>query len=515
MNSRVLERVLAAWFDVVQPARVPEGLLDEAFSVTRRTPQHGRRLARLQLAVAELTRPRSLSLSPALAMVLLLALLAAMMLAAAIIGGRLLNAPITPGWRSLGGVEDAIDGSVYVAGVASGPRGVVAIGNSLIEGDDGCRVHRGHAWSSADGRDWSLSETVFEDAALDSVVAGDDSYYALGSSNRRYEDVDGECQWRSGDQSLWRSLDGRQWTLLPELPVDEQDWWASVVEVDGAPIVVALHQEYVETEPGSFEPASQETRAWRFGDERWEPLSTIPGAFILDVAARDRLIAGIGFVDIDQQQSIAWASADGGRTWTEAEALPEGTQLFDVTAVGDGFVAVGPPGDEGPIVALSSDGLAWQTVRPDIRAPGGLMKAWTAEDGLVAVSESYEEISPDRCPTREAPMATPYLSMDPAAATQPGEPASIPPDVIAPDPDPPADCWIMRLEPRAWLSANGRQWTSGPGVPAVERIPVADPIPSPQFGGAVTSIGFVFSNPGYGAQVWHVPARDLLPAATP
>lgn len=211
-------------------------------------------------------------------------------------------------WQAVDGDEAFRPGRrpLSTNAAAAGPGGYVIVGE---EGSSAA------AWFSADLRTWERAkgagdEDLESDGGMSmlSVTAAGNGFVAVGSLND--PNADGGSPVRP---ALWTSADGRTWSLQrPELPQGFRDGRLTHVRANGNTLVA-------------------------FG-------------------------AGTGS---NGQTPLAYASADGGRTW-EPVALPTGDKPAAptaVTATDNGFAATianGRPGTADVALWTSRDGKAWR-----------------------------------------------------------------------------------------------------------------------------------------------------------
>jgi hypothetical protein len=496
MTTTEFDRELRAWLEQTEPRQAPDGIVTRAVAVTRRTRQ--RRGFVGELSALARTRPwQAWRLAPYAGVILVTALLAAGLLAAALIGSQP-RRPSGSGWVPLTVAAGAIEGSAHVTGVVTAGPGVVAIGNSLADGDDGCRVGRAHTWTSTDGRTWRES-AVLVDANFERVVAGDERMYALGYSGWQYEPSPEGCGWGHGRRVAWSSVDGATWQLIDGLPADEAFFMTTAAEAHGALVAFLTEQSAVGEEP------TRATQVWRATDSGWVHTTTIEDALIVQATSAEGVLVALGFVEPDQETSQAWVSSDGGATWRAASALPRGTQLFSVAAGANGLVGVGArAGRSGigtPVVATSSDGLTWTVSE---HTEGELVQIDAVDGAFIAASgEWVDSEQPTACPppALASPSASP-LGSQPAGSDERAET----PSAVTPEP---TECTASQHVADTWVSVDGIEWRRGPVMPAATQPLVADPVPAPVFRFAQSTSGVVAANPYFGAQVWVIPDETL------
>jgi hypothetical protein len=127
--------------------------------------------------------------------------------------------------------------------------------------------------------------------------------------------------------------------------------------------------------------------------------------FVTGVAANGTAIVAVGIdAGSDPVKARAWYSASEG-DWGEAKVELAGHgQLFGVTPVKDGFLAVGPSDRDSCRGGIwsSQDGSSWRCIAKD-RAmdgfgPSAVGVSRTVEIAVGLTSKGYDEESPDGLP---------------------------------------------------------------------------------------------------------------------
>jgi hypothetical protein len=280
-----------------------------------------------------------------------------------------------------------------VSVVAGGP-GLVAVGsapsNSFLPGVDGAAA----VWTSTDGIIWSRvphDEAVFGgegDQWMASVIVGGPGLLAFGEDDLR--------PGRGSRDAVWTSVDGLSWSRVP---LDDALYRAAAA-VAGGPGFVHV----AETELGAAVWTSTDGIAWSMvpHDEAVFGLRLGDGNAMTAVTAGGPGLVAVGSDGLNSDEptgrarAVVWTSIDG-LTWSrlphdEAVFGGEGDQgMFDVTAGGPGFVAVGE-NDHGAPVWTSADGITWSQVPNDESVFSGpntrINDVMTGGPGLVAIGEN-------------------------------------------------------------------------------------------------------------------------------
>lgn len=244
-------------------------------------------------------------------------------------------------WSSMYGITwpavpfDSGPGDQRLTSVAGGPLGFVAAGD-----DANADRRMAVVWTSADGVTWRRQPTSPDMAELPGFqstsgvsagsVAGSGPLLAAG---------DGYTL------ELWSSPDGRRWTR-DDAPVQEARAGAgALVATDGRAALLLT---------GTSDPAGVSA-----------------GGYVDGLTASGDLVVAVGSTRPSPgARSVAavWTSADRGDSWLPVDpanaafSIRTATQMFDVTAGGPGFVAVGLTyTDEVDAQAwFSTDGRTWQ-----------------------------------------------------------------------------------------------------------------------------------------------------------
>ena len=268
--------------------------------------------------------------------------------------------------------------SAFVAGIATGTRGIVAFGQL----DD-----RAATWYSSDGLMWALGpdEASLRPASpvvpsptgafvarmrMNDVTETDDGWLAVGEE---YQQCQIDCA-TSGVTTaprtvLWTSADGIHWMPEPDSPSFANARVTGVTR--GGPGFVAVG--------GSFLMPSAAV-VWTSVDGRsWSRVEDAPvfhappgtdqtfGAGMSAVTTgRDGTLVAVGTVGTQGEigSALAWWSSDG-QTWTAGigDRFLYG-QLFNVAVTPTGFLATGPSGGDSCLGGIwsSTDGRSWRCV---------------------------------------------------------------------------------------------------------------------------------------------------------
>jgi hypothetical protein len=245
--------------------------------------------------------------------------------------------------------------------------------------------------------DWSAvrlppDQIVCCENGIHAVTAGGPGLVAVGSSNGRHHHGG---YLLDGPATVWTSSEGSAWTRIVGGTLGD----GNIVDVTtGGPGLVAV---------GSYErsPDFRHNNASGFTDSQtavvwtstdgtsWtrgpDDADVFGGATMNAVASGTPGLAAVGRSEF--HNDAAWFSADGVQ-WVRSRIDGVGN-MIDVTAFGDGFVAVGdtnittvaPTG--GAAIWMSRDGLNW-TQNPDDSAVSGVIALTGITDGpngLVAI----------------------------------------------------------------------------------------------------------------------------------
>ncbi|MGZ6328979.1 MAG: hypothetical protein ACXWN2_09790 [Candidatus Limnocylindrales bacterium] len=214
-------------------------------------------------------------------------------------GSRWTRAPTTAAMRGVG-----------MVGIASGPAGLVAVGDYDI-------APWSATWTSSDGIRWSraLQSKASQAGRMNSISAFGSGFLAVGTSG---------CE-GAGEPIAWTSPDGRSW-IAHGLALGDGEMSRVEANATGA---VAL---------GSS--GDQSPRVWVTADgAAWEAVQIDGPQTLNDLAVTPTgtyLVAGDGGI---------WSSSDG-RTWRLHLSLPG--ESFE-------FVAAGPTGS----LAVTKAGAIW------------------------------------------------------------------------------------------------------------------------------------------------------------
>ena len=222
---------------------------------------------------------------------------------------------------------------------------------------------------------WSAPVPIPNGDAIHQVASWKDGYIAAGQTTD------------SGAYSggLFASPDGAHWQRSAIVPL--------------GPTVVATAARAIAVVTTGRE-STPRVQAWASTDGRsWAPQDalTIAGATVDHLAARGSTIVGIGTDSAGH--TAVWRSIDGA-AWTRGDPPPAHAIVRDVSAVHDGFVALGREGDPdvasggvgAPGVGLpaawwSADGRSWTALQVEGKPAAGaqLLQLFPVSDGYFAV----------------------------------------------------------------------------------------------------------------------------------
>ncbi|HEV2248972.1 MAG TPA: hypothetical protein VGT60_00500 [Candidatus Limnocylindria bacterium] len=243
---------------------------------------------------------------------------------------------------------------------------------------------------------WSAPVPIPDRDAILQVVGWKDGYLAAGQTTGGGAYVGG----------LFASPDGVHWQRSAIVPVGP-----TVVTTDARAIAVVT----------TGRESTPRVQAWVSTDGRsWAPEDalTIAGASIDHLAARGSAIVGIGTDSAGH--TAVWRSIDGA-AWTRGDPPSAHAIVRAVSAVRDGFVALGREGDPdvasggvgAPGVGLpaawwSADGRSWTALEVEGKPAAGaqLLQLFPVSEGYVAVGSDATD------PSANARSALIWLSTD-------------------------------------------------------------------------------------------------------
>jgi len=281
------------------------------------------------------------------------------------------------------------DRGVNVSAAAAGEPGIVVLGHSWKED-----VQTPLAWFSPDGLAWTrvpLADATTDGPAIEmtAVSAGGPGFVAVGWAC----DTSPGCDPWEPYAMVWTSVDGNDWTPIADAGESfaPQTVLTEIVGYDGT--LWAF---------GGVDGDGQDMRVWASTDGLvWERVADDsalggPGNQGLSAAAAGEggvVAAGFSWTEANGTVPVSWYSPDGS-SWTRVEldsVLPPGTQVWDMTAAGTGFVTVGDRGDSASeqgdtlgFVLRSDDGVTWDVVDDPAFADAQLMAVSVGGPGLVA-----------------------------------------------------------------------------------------------------------------------------------
>jgi hypothetical protein len=243
--------------------------------------------------------------------------------------------------------------------VAPAADGFVALGETYSEAGRQFVV-----WRSGDGSTWEpIAEPGFDDGLdgkpfnVTDIAAGPGGLVAVGS----VQDLDASYEWVEMRAIAWTSTDGRSWSLLPADTVEDSDDFQFGSGNPYVPGVWRSPDGYVAAAEGFAGGA-----AWVSADGTdWQSSTLITPdpqlhPFLRAVAASaDGRLVGVGGTRFasssDPAWKVFWASDDGGTTWyqvSRAEVayrfgmIDSAAQPWrtEVVPFGSEFIAVGHTG---------------------------------------------------------------------------------------------------------------------------------------------------------------------------
>ncbi len=322
--------------------------------------------------------------------------------------------PIGVAWQPASGIHDA-----DLLDAARGPRGWVAVGSSCTD----CSKAAAAAWFSADGLSWSAA-TVPDgaNATLTTVASDGSTWFAAGVA---LEDDGGNAA--RAMARLWRSSDGRTWSLVDSILLGR--CLAGCPFVDqleagpGGVILSGVHTTDPDRSGAYWSPDGggltlvdratfglargaywQRTAAavaggrfvmvggscdrceavWSSTDGRKWTLDAKLGPALVEphVATDGRRVVVVDGACPGDCETVVWTSADGRTGWTlGSRTLPIWSPR--VAYAGSSFIVAGRRAPNGISIFASPDGKAWAEVNSDL----GL-----GDCGFVALAGSADRV---------------------------------------------------------------------------------------------------------------------------
>ncbi|HEX5288476.1 MAG TPA: hypothetical protein VFX25_06380, partial [Streptosporangiaceae bacterium] len=297
-------------------------------------------------------------------------------------------------------------GSQRLTSVTHGPMGWLAVGDVTASAPEHPVVAvsaDGTGWQAADG------ERVFGASGLftEQAAANTKGYVIVGHQNvRRVQN--GRVVSARTEAAVWWSATLTGWQRGGDAAAGALDGpgkrQMSAVTASGAGFVaVGSHGD----QPSAWTSADG-GRTWRQADLPMPVGSS--RAMLEHVASAGRVVVAVGTAVTTAGRTVPFAarSANGGASWAES-ALPVPADLTSVTAlvaVGGTFTATGSygstPGHQDVVVWTSADGSAWRAARPagkGLTGPG--IQAIT---GLAAAGSTLTGVGFTASPSGEQPI---------------------------------------------------------------------------------------------------------------
>jgi hypothetical protein len=284
-----------------------------------------------------------------------------------------------PGAQAIGARWEhvAIDKDWRPADIAGGPAGWVA-GGSMRCREQGCGRSVAATWFSTDGFTWTGGPVPDgRQATIRTVATDGDRWFAAGSVAERVGDT---FHWKA---LIWRSLNGRDWTLvgsIPHAPPEKGIW--PIGELVAGPGGLILTW----VDPGGPE---KRTVYWSDNGESWLPVdktsSDVPPPAWGETVVNGRFVivancGGCGTV---------WSSRNG-RDWRLDATLSGDTAGLDVASDGRQVVVVivdEQCADACHARILSSDdGRTGWTSAPQVLPAGDPLVTYAADTYIVTTN---------------------------------------------------------------------------------------------------------------------------------
>jgi hypothetical protein len=239
-------------------------------------------------------------------------------------------------------------------------------------------------WASSDGRSWErLSDTGLADGAVLDVISTEDGLVAVGYVANDGSKPVSDAFTGQTDAAVWRSTDGRHWTVVADLPV--ADRLARVSALGSSIVALASSQ-------GSTVPWTSSD-----GGLSWVDGSELALDCCSSSATGDGLAIVVSTTDTDEGMDgiVSVANPATGSWMQHSPPMMRDYRPAMVQALGGSFVIfgwttyrddVGLPTDDRPISYSSLDGIEWVTTKPPPAWDGqGPVSVAARGDDLVAI----------------------------------------------------------------------------------------------------------------------------------
>ena len=256
--------------------------------------------------------------------------------------------------------EFPAEGAYEITGATSTASGLLAVGYGPQAGEDFFGLRQGIAWRSTDGVTWEANPAPELAGVTPALVASIGSVdYLAGLLSACPQFSEEECEeLPDAGYSIWRSTEGGEWEVLPQLPAMQQ-----AISLDE---MVALGDSLVVS--GSAGDDGETATVWMSPDGvEWAETTDLAGLDpISALAAGDAGLVAFGtHFSADQENVLVRAASSADGVSFSPASVPELTNAsIDSAAAGSGgFVGVGYGETEDLLLTgtalYSADGLSW------------------------------------------------------------------------------------------------------------------------------------------------------------
>ena len=284
--------------------------------------------------------------------------------------------------------EFPAEGAYEITGATSTASGLLAVGYGPQAGEDFFGLRQGIAWRSTDGVTWEANPAPELAGVTPALVASIGSVdYLAGLLSACPQFSEEECEeLPDAGYSIWRSTEGGEWEVLPQLPAMQQ-----AISLDE---MVALGDSLVVS--GSAGDDGETATVWMSPDGvEWAETTDLAGLDpISALAAGDAGLVAFGtHFSADQENVLVRAASSADGVSFSPASVPELTNAsIDSAAAGSGgFVGVGYGETEDLLLTgtalYSADGLSWvqSSASDGSLAASAVVAAHGLPDGFVAL----------------------------------------------------------------------------------------------------------------------------------
>jgi hypothetical protein len=235
------------------------------------------------------------------------------------------------------------------------------------DADPFARLYSGIVWTSADGRTWTrhVDGPEFDGSRMTNVISVDSGALAFGLGGVCLPDACGGLP-PNGGTIVWSSSDGGTWERLADTGLSAGAT-TDVTQTNGSLVAVGfVANDGSKPDTDSFSNPT-DAAVWRSVDgRRWTAVADLPVADQLSrVSAEGSRVVAVGS---SGGAVVVWNSTDGGLTWIEGSRLdndccPSSSAIRGAVAVVASSTDAGSRND-GIVHTLDASGASWTTVSP-------------------------------------------------------------------------------------------------------------------------------------------------------